>query len=64
MGDNNSEIRPNLYIDEFDVEARHSSIIGKFDKNEIFYLMMNGISYDKANELLVKGFLKSHIGGD
>ena len=36
MGDNNSEIRPNLYIDEFDVEARHSAIIGKFDKNEIF----------------------------
>ena len=34
------------------------------DKNEIFYLMMKGISYDKANELLVKGFLKSHIGGD
>ena len=64
MGDNNSEIRPNLYIDEFDVEARHSAIIGKFDKNEIFYLMMKGISYDKANELLVKGFLKSHIGGD
>lgn len=64
MGDNNSEIRPNLYIDEFDVEARHSAIIGKFDKNEIFYLMMKGISYDKAKELLVKGFLKSHIGGD
>ena len=45
-------------------DYREPDLVTSIDKNEIFYLMMKGISYDKANELLVKGFLKSHIGGD
>lgn len=57
MGRNNSEIKPNLFIDEFDVEARHAASIGKFSKEEIFYLMTKGISYDDANKLLINGFL-------
>lgn len=62
MGENNSEIKPNLFIDEFDVDARHAASIGKFNNDDIFYLMTKGISYDKAIELLVNGFL--NIGGD
>ena len=61
MGDNYSEIKPNLLIDEYDVNARHAAIIGKFNKEDIFYLMSKGIPYEKANELLIIGFLKNNI---
>ena len=61
MGDNYSEIKPNLLIDEYDVNTRHAAIIGKFNKEDIFYLMSKGIPYEKANELLIIGFLKNNI---
>lgn len=61
MGDNYSEIKPNLLIDEYDVNARHAAIIGKFNKEDIFYLMSKGIPCEKANELLIIGFLKNNI---
>lgn len=61
MGDNYSEIKPNLLIDEYDVNARHAAIIGKFNKEDIFYLMSKGIPYEKVNELLIIGFLKNNI---
>ena len=61
MGDNYSEIKPNLLIDEYDVNARHAAIIGKFNKEDIFYLMSKGIPYEKANELLIIGFFKNNI---
>lgn len=63
MGKNNSIIKPKLFIDEFDVEARHAATIGKFSKDEIFYLMTKGINEDAANELLINGFLKSNLNG-
>lgn len=50
-------INPILIIDENDVIANHSAHIGKFDKEAIFYLETRGISYSKAVNLLVKGFL-------
>lgn len=61
MGKNNSNIKPNLFIDEFNVDARHSASIGKFSKDDIFYLMTKGIHYKSANELLIKGFLEDHL---
>lgn len=57
MSKNNSRIEPNMYIDEFDVDARHAATIGKFSKDEIFYLMTKGISYKECEELLIEGFL-------
>jgi len=61
MGKNNSDIKPNLFVDEFDVEARHAATIGKFNKDEIFYLMTKGISYSDSLNLLIKGFLEGNI---
>jgi len=58
MGDNNSSIKPNLLIDEFNVDARHAATIGKFSEEEIFYLMTKGITKKEAVELLIKGFLR------
>ena len=61
MSKNNSVIKPNLYIDEYDVDAVHSATIGKFNKNEIFYLMSKGITKEESINLLIKGFLEGHI---
>lgn len=57
LGKNNSKIRPNLFIDEFDVEASHGAYIGKFNEEDIFYLKSRGLSEQEANNLLIKGFL-------
>lgn len=57
MSKNNSIIKPNLYIDEYDVDARHAATIGRFNKEDIFYLMTKGINKKEAIELLINGFL-------
>ena len=57
MNNNKCNINPNLLIEENDVIANHSALIGKFNENEIFYLMSRGIKRDDAIKLLTKGFL-------
>ena len=61
LTDNKCEIKPNLYIDSFDVEASHSALIGKFSDEEMFYIQSRGIDYDSAVKLLITGFLTSDI---
>lgn len=61
LNDNKCEIKPNLYIDSFDVEASHSALIGKFSGDEIFYLQSRGINYKEALKLLIIGFLTSDV---
>ena len=39
LNDKKCVINPILLIDENDVEANHSALIGKFSKEELFYLM-------------------------
>ena len=48
LTDNKCEIKPNLYIDSFDVEASHSALIGKFSDEEMFYIQSRGIDYNNA----------------
>lgn len=57
----NCYIRPNMFIDEEDVDARHASYIGKFKEEELFYLMTRGLSIKDAIKLLVKGYILSNI---
>ena len=54
-------IKPNLLIEEVDVTANHSALIGSFKDDEIFYMQRLGISKEDANKLLIEGFLKSKI---
>lgn len=61
FGDNHSSVRPNMYISEDDVEARHSSVIGNFSDEELFYLMARGIDYNSSIKLLVKGYIFSNL---
>lgn len=57
LTDNICSIKPNLFIDEYDVIANHSAHIGKLNKEEMFYLMSRGITKEDATNLLIKGFL-------
>ena len=54
---NKCVICPNLYIDEYDVNASHSAYIGNFKDDELFYLMSRGIDIKDAEYLLINGFL-------
>lgn len=61
LTDNECIIKPNLYIDEYDIVANHSAWIGTFNKDELFYLQSRGISYNEAVKLLINGFLISGL---
>ena len=58
---NECTIKPNLFIDENDVVANHSALIGTFKEEELFYLMSRGIDKKEAESLLTKGFLLKNI---
>lgn len=61
LTNNKCIIRPNLLINEEDVTANHSALIGTFSNDEIFYLESRGINYKDTVNLLVKGFLYSKL---
>ena len=52
-----STIKPNLFIDNYDVDSNHAAYIGKFKDEVLFYLMSRGISKKNAYLLLLKSFL-------
>ncbi len=58
MNENLCNINPNLLIEENDVIANHAALIGKFDEEQIFYLMSRGIPKEEAIRLLTRGFLQ------
>ena len=57
-------IKPNMYIECDDIEAKHSAVIGKFKDEEIFYLMTRGIPKEESIELLSESFLFSNFTFD
>lgn len=61
LTDNKCQINPNLFIDEYDVSANHSALIGKFSDDEMFYLESRGIDEKTALNLLINGFLTSNM---
>jgi len=60
-GKEESRICPNLLIEEQEVEANHSALIGRLGEDEIFYLESRGIAFQQAVKLLVKGFLLGNL---
>lgn len=64
LTNNKCEIRPILYIDNDQVDANHSALIGDFESEELFYLETMGISKLDAYNLLIRGFLLSGINFD
>ena len=61
MGECDTKISPNMFIDLDDVSAKHGSVIGTFKEDDIFYLMSKGISYNDTLKLLIKGYLLSNM---
>lgn len=57
-------IKPNLLIEEVDVTANHSALIGSFKDDEIFYMQRLGIDKKTASKLLIEGFLKNKISDE
>lgn len=49
---------PILRIDENDVSASHSAIVGKLSDEHLFYMLSRGIDLETAKRLLTLGFLK------
>lgn len=49
---------PILKIDENDVKASHSALVGKLNPNHIYYLKSRGISENDAKRLITYGYLK------
>ena len=64
FGDADASISPNMFIDTFDVVAKHGSVIGTVDDETMFYLMSRGITYNEALKLVIKGYLLSNINID
>lgn len=60
----NVPIAPKLLIEENDVVANHSALIGRFDEEELFYLQSRGIDRNTATILMTKGFLLDGIQDD
>lgn len=61
MKENHASIKPNLMIDNNQIEASHSAYIGSFKKEDIFYLMSRGICEADCNKLLLRAFLLGNI---
>lgn len=61
LGEVEALIIPNMFTHEDSVEAKHGSVIGSFQEEELFYFMSRGISRDEAITLLMKGFIFSNL---
>ena len=55
--DGDSQILPNLIVNNNDIEANHSAYVGSFKEDYLFYLMTRGISKEESIKLLTKAFL-------
>ena len=53
----NSTILPELLIDENDVEASHAMSIGRFDENQLYYMMSRGLDMNECVKLISLGYL-------
>jgi Fe-S cluster assembly protein SufD len=54
---------PNLEIETGEVVgAGHASATGRFDDDQLFYLMSRGITVDEARKLVVRGFFNELLG--
>ena len=61
LTDEKCQINPNLLIEEYDVDATHNATIGKFNADEIFYLMSRGIKEEDAIKLLSKVLIVNNL---
>ncbi len=56
-----SKNTPLLEIDEEDVKAGHASTTSRIDRDQLFYLRSRGLSQEKAEKVIVDGFIQELI---
>lgn len=56
-----SYIKPNLLIEENDIEASHSANIAPFDYEKIFFMQSRGLDELTVKKILLKGFLNTNL---
>lgn len=63
--DENSDAtaKPILKIDENDLMASHSAVVGKINDEHLFYLTSRGLSEEVAKELITWGYLRPILAG-
>lgn len=61
-GKSQATAEPKLEIEANDVKASHAATVGRVDEEELFYLMSRGVSRERAEKLIVDGFLNQVIG--
>lgn len=61
LTNNKCQIKPNLFIDEYEVDAYHAAYIGNLDDNELLYLKSRGLDTKTSEILLVNGFLTKEM---
>lgn len=54
----NGVASPILRIDENDVNASHSAVVGQLNSDHMFYLMSRGLNKEEARELITRGYLQ------
>lgn len=64
LGDVESRIVPNMFIEDNSVAAKHGSVIGRIREEELFYFLSRGINEREAVNLIVKGFILSNLDVD
>jgi len=62
LNDKTNEVKPNLLIEENDVSAYHSALIGNFNEEELFYMQSKGLNNNQCFNLLIKGLLVGSLG--
>ena len=55
--------KPILKIDENDLVAAHSAVVGKINDEHLFYLTSRGLNEKEAKELIIYGYLKPIVKG-
>jgi len=50
------EVTPQLFIDEYNVEASHGAAIGQVDEEQLYYLLSRGLSELEARSLIISGY--------
>ena len=54
---------PNLEIETGEIAgAGHAATVGRFDDEQLFYLLSRGITSEQARRLIVRGFFSEVIG--
>lgn len=56
-----SDTYPTMKIDEKKVQVEHEATVSKIGEEQLFYLTSRGIKEDRAESLIVNGFLESVI---